>query len=61
MKQSVKISRDKLSLLSARGRYIRSTSYIPLKWENMRSIADITKLNEIALRSQEVLYITYLI
>jgi len=46
MKQSVKISRDKLSLLSARGRYIRSTSYIPLKWDDMRSIADITKLGE---------------
>ena len=57
MKQSAKISRNELSLLSAIGRYIRSTSdvplkwkdirnsYIPLNWDDMRSIADIMKLD----------------
>jgi hypothetical protein len=29
---------------SSRGMYIRSTSNIPLKWENMRNIADIPML-----------------
>ena len=32
---------------SPRGMYIRGTSDIPLKWENMRNIADIQKLCEI--------------
>ena len=31
--------------------YIRSTSDITPKWEDMRSIADITKLGEIATLS----------
>ena len=29
---------------SSRVRYIRSTSDVSLKWENMRNIADIPKL-----------------
>jgi len=34
--------------VSSRGTYIRSTSDIMPKWGDMRSIADITKLGEIA-------------
>jgi|LGVD01.1.fsa_nt_gb hypothetical protein len=30
---------------SSSGMYIRSTSDIPLKWKDMRNIADIPKLN----------------
>jgi len=33
---------------SPRGMYIRSTSDIPPKWEDIRSIVDIPKLGEIA-------------
>ena len=33
---------------SSRGRYIRSTSSIPPNWNDMRSIADIPELSEIA-------------
>ena len=48
--------------ISSRGMYVRSTSdilpkwkdmrnsYIPLNWNDMRSIADITKLSESRIR-----------
>jgi|LGVF01.1.fsa_nt_gb hypothetical protein len=41
--------------VSAIGMYIRSTSDITLKWNDMRSIADITKLDEICFVSHSFL------
>ena len=39
--------------ISSRGMYVRSTSDILPKWEDMRNIADITKLCERASQDME--------